>query len=200
MWWNCCMEMLKMWKFQFALFQTSYENVLRFQVLLTRINESRRSWNSMKAFNVLIPFLLIEARFGHLWPFYKFSVSYFRCCNFLRHFPWLFLTYGKVFTAVGIFLLKLLETDYFTHLPRSPERSKMTCAWSGDYVSSKRWLETLVEFLSQLWTQLCDNGVTMIDFLLRTRATRPGVLNLFLPFTRCQLPNIKFTSRVLFTH
>ena len=119
MWWNCCMEMLKMWKFQFAFFQKSYENVLHFRLLLTRVNESKRSVNSVQTFNVLIPFLLIEARCGHLSPFYKFSVSYFCCCNFIRHSPWHFLTYGEVFTAVGNFLLKLLSTEYFTHLPRS---------------------------------------------------------------------------------
>jgi len=34
-----------------------------------------------------------------------------------------------------------------TPLLRNPGRSKMTCALSGDYVSSKRWLEALVEFL-----------------------------------------------------
>jgi len=38
------------------------------------------------------------------------------------------LLYDKVFAAAGISLLELLETEYFTHLPRSPELSKMTCA------------------------------------------------------------------------
>jgi len=56
------MEMLKMWKFQFAFFQKSYENVLHFRLLLTRVNESKRSVNSVQTFKVLIPFLLIEAR------------------------------------------------------------------------------------------------------------------------------------------
>jgi len=89
--------------------------------------------------------LTLEARCGHFWRILNFSVSCFRCfCNLLRHTSWLFfilldfLTYGKVFTAIGIFLLELLATEYFTHLPRSLERSKMTCACSGGYVSWKR--------------------------------------------------------------
>jgi len=80
----------------------------------------------------IVAHLTLEARCGHFLRLLKFSVSYFRCCcNLLRYTPWLFLTYDKVFATIGIFLLELLETEYFTHLRRSPERSKMTCAWSG---------------------------------------------------------------------
>jgi len=57
------------------------------------------------------------------WLFLQFASSYF--LTFIHT-----STYGKVFTAIGIFLLELLVTEYFTHLPRSPERSKMTCACS----------------------------------------------------------------------
>jgi len=54
--------------------------------------------------------LTLEARCTHFWRLLNFSVSYFRCfCNLLRHTSWLFLTYGKLFAAIGIFLLELTE-------------------------------------------------------------------------------------------
>jgi len=91
---------------------------------------ARKSWQLPKCF------LILKGFFG--------GPTAFHTDLYCLTFP----TYDKVFAAIGFFLLELLETEYFTYLPRSPERSKMTCAWSGDYVSSKRWLEALVEFLS----------------------------------------------------
>jgi len=65
----------------------------------------------------------------------------------LCHTPCLFLTYDKVFVAFGIFLLELLEIEYFTHLPISLKPGVTNLFAIADHFVSYRWVSRLHNFL-----------------------------------------------------
>jgi len=56
----------------------------------------------------------LKAQCGHFLSFFNFSISYFHCyCYLLRHTPWLFRSYNKVFVAIGIFFIRAFGNGIF---------------------------------------------------------------------------------------